>query len=60
MALKKRHKVLQPRSRDFKPKSSPLAQYSETSVPSENAVETTPAAENAVEITPADESTPSL
>ncbi|KAJ5967451.1 hypothetical protein N7501_003699 [Penicillium viridicatum] len=46
MALKKRHKVHQPRSRGFKPKSSPLAQYSEILMPSENVVETTPAAES--------------
>ncbi|CAI7569932.1 unnamed protein product [Penicillium viridicatum] len=46
IALKKRQKVHQPRSRDFKPKSSPLAQYSEMSMPRENAVETTPAAES--------------
>ncbi|CAI7632925.1 unnamed protein product [Penicillium discolor] len=44
--LQKLQKVLQPRFRDFKPKSLPLAQYSEASMPSENAVETTPAAES--------------
>ncbi|CAI7569943.1 unnamed protein product [Penicillium viridicatum] len=66
MAVKKRDKVLQPRSRDFKPKSSPLAQYSESSMPSggqkssQNVTKTSPKiGDNAAETTPAAESTPS-